>query len=74
MAKGVHGIIDFTVPAGGSSLAMSVEVGVGIVEARSDLGSINRILKNGWDQSEIFSTHLCKDGMQLTYGINYNGT
>jgi len=44
MAKGVHGIIDFTVPAGGSSLAMSVEVGVGIVEARSDLGSINRML------------------------------
>ena len=70
MAKGVHGIIDFTVPAGGSSLAMSVEVGVGIVEARSDLGSINRILKNGCGQS----THLCKDGMQLTYGINYNGT
>jgi hypothetical protein len=45
MAKGVQGMMDFTVPGGGSSLTVSVAEGIGIVEAKSDLGSINRMLQ-----------------------------
>ena len=57
--------MDLTVPAGGSSL--SVEIGVGIIDANRDLGSMKRML--------VFCLILAwinKKGR--TYGTNYNGT
>ena len=48
MASGVHGIIDLTVPAGGSSGSTVEEDDVdGVGEAKRDLGSMNRILRSG---------------------------
>lgn len=44
MANGVHGIIDLTVPAGGSSLSVSVGKDGEETVPRRDFGSMKRIL------------------------------
>lgn len=45
IASGVHGMIDFAVPAGGLSLSDVVFVGAGgITDANRDLGSMKRML------------------------------
>jgi hypothetical protein len=42
IARGVQGIMDLTVPVGGST--QSVEIGVGITDANRDFGSMKRML------------------------------
>ena len=67
-ARGVHGIMDLTVPAGGSSIsATSVGTGRVFVEASSDFGSIKRILACKLE-SGIYE----RDLYVLTCGIGYN--
>jgi hypothetical protein len=46
MASGVQGIIDLTVPGGGSSLSMAgADEADGTADERSDCGWMNRILQ-----------------------------
>ena len=68
MASGVHGIIDFTVPAGGSSLSDSICRDGGLMDDRRDLGSMKRILVNQLDQIEKSVVR------SLTCGKDYSGT
>lgn len=44
MARGVQGIMDFTEPAGGSSKSVVPCVACALVLAKSDLGSMKRML------------------------------
>lgn len=46
MARGVQGMMDLTVPAGGSSPSNSVGDIADATDPRRDLGSIKRILGN----------------------------
>ena len=50
IARGVQGIIDLTVPAGGSSLSNSVGAIGEVTDPIRDLGSIKRILEE--DEAE----------------------
>jgi hypothetical protein len=71
MASGVHGIIDLTVPAGGSSgSTVEADDADGVGEAKRDLGSMNRILRPRGMRSCIISEG--KNGN--TCGIDYNET
>jgi len=71
MASGVHGIIDLTVPEGGSSgSTVEADDADGVGEAKRDLGSMNRILRPRGMRNRIISEG--KNGN--TCGIDYNGT
>lgn len=45
MANGVHGMIDFTVPVGGSSVSIAAVGALGITDESNELGSMNLMLE-----------------------------
>lgn len=70
MARGVQGMMDFTEPTGGSSESAVLWVNGALVLARSDFGSMKRMLGcRNFDQQK-FSL---KDITEHTCDRDYNG-
>lgn len=59
MARGVQGIIDFTVPSGGSSLSVSICKDGAVTDDRRDFGSMKRILTKSISRVENNIGHQC---------------